>query len=45
MVQVNTRVAPDLYAKVKKLAARESTTVSAIVTAALAAYTTGENTK
>lgn len=38
MVQVNVRVEPGLYAQVKKLADRDKSTVSAVVTAALASH-------
>ena len=45
MVQVNVRIAPTLYAKVKSRAKREGVTVTAAVNAALTAYTVkGEET-
>ena len=38
MVQINVRVEPGLYEKVKELAYRDKSTVSAVVTAALASH-------
>lgn len=45
MVQVNVRIDPALYAKVKRRAKTERETVTAVVNAALSAYVKGEQGK
>lgn len=44
-VQVNVRIEPALYAKVKRRAKQDAETVTAVVNAALAAYVNGGESK